>query len=64
MDNNLKQIRNEKNITQQELSEKSGIARSIISELENGRSESITTKTMVALAKALGVPVKDIFIFL
>lgn len=64
MDNKLKQIRNEKNITQQELSEKSGIARSIISELENGHSESITTKTMVALAKALGVPVKDIFIFL
>lgn len=57
----IKEVREQKGITQQELAEKSGIARATIWKLETGSSEVTTTKTLVALAKALGVSVEDIF---
>lgn len=63
MQNNLKQVRTELGITQEELSKKSGISRTIISGLENGTIKSITTETMMTLAKSLSKEVSQIFIF-
>lgn len=61
MNNTLKQIREEKGISQEELSKKSGVSRTTISELENGKTERITNITLEKLANALGKKVSDVF---
>lgn len=61
MKNNLKAIREASCLTQEELCEKSGVSRTVISTIENGKADSITTRTMLALADALGVRLSDIF---
>ena len=48
-------------ITQAELADKSGISRTTVSDIENGKKVSITTETLTRLAGALGVSVKDFF---
>lgn len=53
---NLKLIRIQKGISQQELEEKSGVSRTTISKLENNDGASTTTETIKKLAKALDVP--------
>lgn len=57
----IKEVREEKRMSQEELSAKSGISRRIISELETGIRTSTTTKTLVAIATALGTTVDSIF---
>lgn len=57
----IKEVRENRNMTQEELSEKSGVSRGTISALENGVERITTTKTLARLAKALGVPVESIF---
>lgn len=57
----LKEVREEKGMTQEELAEKSGVSRGTISAIENGTSRATTTKTLVALARALGTTVESIF---
>lgn len=56
---NLKEIRKEKNITQKELSKKSGVAQSYICELENGKYDC-SVSTLCTLAKSLGVTPNDL----
>lgn len=63
MDNVVKAVRTSAGLTQEELSKKSGISRTIISGLENGTVNSVTTDTIVAIAEALGVSVNNIFFF-
>lgn len=58
----IKEIREAKGMTQVELEEKSGISRVTISALENGTMRNTTTKTLVAIASALGVTVDSIFL--
>lgn len=57
----IRALREEFNMTQTELSEKSGVSRTIISGLENGTITVTTTNTLVKIAKALGKRVSDIF---
>lgn len=57
----LKQMRETRGLSQEELSEKSGISRTIISKLENDNDVSTTTKTLLALATALNCQITDIF---
>ena len=57
----VKEIREEKGITQLELAEKSGVTRATIWKLETGESEVTTTKTLVSIAEALGVTVGELF---
>ena len=54
------QIRNEKNLTQQQVSRKSDIAPSYLSRIENRRIEP-GPKTLRRIAEALGVPVSEFF---
>jgi transcriptional regulator with XRE-family HTH domain len=54
------QARNLRNISQRELSERSGIASSYLSRIENRRLEP-RPKTLRRIAEALGVPLSDLF---
>lgn len=57
----IKEIREAKSMTQEELAEKSGISRATISGLENGTERNTTSKTLVKIATALGVTIDQIF---
>ena len=58
--NKIREFREKQNMTQQELSEKSGISRAYISQLENNNSLIVKSSTMLAIASALKKPV-DLF---
>ena len=57
----IKEIRERKNISQEKLAEVSGVSRSIISALENGKTVVTTNRTMQKIANALGENVSTIF---
>lgn len=57
----IKELRQEKHMTQEQLAEKSGVSRTIIVMLESDSSRSTSTKTLVKLANALEVTVDKIF---
>ena len=61
MGNKLKEAREAYGMTQEELSEKSGISRTTISGIENNQNKVTSTKTLLALAKALNTTVDRIF---
>lgn len=61
MGNKLKEAREAAHLTQEQLSEKSGISRTTISAIENNTERATTSKTLLALAKALNTTVKQIF---
>lgn len=62
MKNKLKEIREEKGLSQLELAEKSGVARTIINQLETGKRDVIKSETMIKISKALGKTLDDIFL--
>ena len=57
----IKEVREARKMTQEELAGKSGVSRGTISALENGSVRTTTTKTLFKLAKALGTSVDQIF---
>ncbi len=57
----LKEIREKKGITQDELAEKSGISRATISKLEN-EVTVFNSQTLSKLADALDTPVSKFFV--
>lgn len=59
---NIKKYREELNMTQEELSKKSQVSRSIISELETGKRVATTTGTLQRIAEALGKSIGEIFL--
>lgn len=61
MTNRLKFIREEQGLSQEELSRKSTVSRTIISELENFKTDVVTNVTLEKIAKALNKKVVDIF---
>lgn len=61
MENNLKKYREEAGLSQADLSEKSGVARTIISFLETEKDYNVKINTLIALANALGDSVENIF---
>lgn len=58
----IKEAREERKMSQEELSEKSGVSRAIISGLESGSIQNTTTKTLYRLALALDIPVGQFFL--
>lgn len=62
MENKIKERRIELKLSQDQLAEKSGVARTIISQLENGMRDVITSETMLKLAKSLDTTVADLFL--
>lgn len=61
MKNKLKEARECKGISQEELAEKSGVSRTTISELETEKKEVTTNITLEKIATALGEKVSNIF---
>ena len=59
----VKEEREKKGMTQEELAKKAGVSRTIISGLESGTINVTTTKTLKKIAEALGKNVSDIFFF-
>lgn len=57
----IKEVREKKNMTQEELSRKSGVSRGTISALENGTTRATTTKTLAKIARALDTTVDVLF---
>ena len=60
--NRLKEMRVERGMSQEELSEKSGISRATISKIENDEKAAVNTKTIFKLADVLGVKPSDLFL--
>lgn len=58
----IKELREEKRMTQEELSEKSGVSRSIISKLEQKKPVNMLTDTLSKIANALDVKVSSLFL--
>ena len=59
--NRVKEERELQGLSQEQLSNKSEVSRTIISELENGKTDVITNVTLEKIAKALNKKVTDIF---
>lgn len=57
----IKERREELRMSQEELSQKSGVNRTTISALETGKAEQVLTGTLVALANALDTTIDKIF---
>ena len=58
----VKEEREKKGMTQEELAKKAGVSRTIISGLESGTINVTTTKTLKKIAEALDKNVSDIFL--
>ena len=58
---NIRKIRDEKRISQEELAKKSGVSRATISGLETNPKAITTTETLQKIADALGVRVSEFF---
>ena len=61
MKNRVKEEREIQGMSQEELSKKSTVSRTIISELETGKTDVITNVTMEKIAEALNKKITDIF---
>lgn len=61
MKNRIKELRLKMNMSQLELSQKTGITRPYISKLENNEVNVIKSDTMIAISKALKKPIQYIF---
>lgn len=57
----IREVRESKNMTQEELSAKSGVSRTIIVALERNEKQNTTTKTLLNIAKALDTTVDNLF---
>lgn len=57
----IKECREEQMITQEELSRRANVSRTIISGLESGTITVTTTETLLKIAKALNKKVSEIF---
>lgn len=58
----IRELREAQNMSQEELSQKSGVSRGTIVALEKGEERTTTTKTLLKLAKALGSTVDQLFL--
>lgn len=58
----IKEVREAKKISQEELSLKSGVSRGTISGLENGTTRTVMMSTLTKIAKALEVTIDQIFL--
>ena len=57
----IKEIRKAKGISQEKLSQDSGVCRATIWRLESGNYDVAMSKTLSAIAKALDVQISDLF---
>ena len=61
MGEKIRMLRKAQNMTQDKLAELCGLSRQTVNAIETGNTRNVTTGTLEAIAKALGVSVKDFF---
>jgi transcriptional regulator with XRE-family HTH domain len=61
MNFNLRDKREQKRLTQEELAIKAGVSRATISGIENGKITVTTTETLKKLSNALEIKISDFF---
>ena len=59
---NLRNVRRQLDVTQEDLAKKSGVSRATISYLESGAATDTTVGTLTKLAEALGIEVSALFL--
>lgn len=57
----VKELRTDKNLTQEQLAELTGISRQSISNIETGNYKDINGSTLMSIAKALNCKTDDLF---
>lgn len=57
----LREIREQRKMTQEELEQKSGISRQTISAIENNSAKDVKVGTLLSLANALGTTIDNLF---
>jgi transcriptional regulator with XRE-family HTH domain len=57
---NLKRLRKEKNLSQEELAKKADVTYSTLIKIESGNNQNPTVKTLQQIAKALDVTLDDL----
>ena len=57
----IREIRQDKGISQTELARKAGVTRATIWKLESGEDETTTTRTLLKIALALNVDASELF---
>lgn len=62
MNNRIKSLREDKNMTQEELAKISGVSRTVLSQLENGSRPVVTSETMLKISRGLEKPLEEIFL--
>lgn len=60
--NRLKELREERGMSQEELSDLSGISRTTLSKIENNEEANVNTKTIARLADVFNVKPSEIFL--
>jgi transcriptional regulator with XRE-family HTH domain len=60
--NRLKELREERGISQEKLSELSGISRTTLSKIENNEEVNVNTRTIAKLAEVFDVKPSEIFL--
>lgn len=58
----IKEIREEKGMTQQELADKIGISRSYIADIENNKKKNASFETILKIAEVLNVEIRKIYV--
>jgi len=61
MELNIKDLRKQHNLTQEQLAEKAGLSRLTIINLETGKVDNVSGKTLKSLSDALGCTIDDLF---
>lgn len=56
----LRALRKSQGLTQAQVAERSGLARTVVNKLENGWAQGTKHDTRLALARGLGVPVETL----
>lgn len=59
---NIKRIRKEKNLTQEQLAELINLSSSFISRLERSNDQNISVKTLIAISSSLQVDINELFL--
>lgn len=60
--NRLKELREERGMSQEELSELSGISRTTLSKIENNEEANVNTRTIAKLADVFDIRPSEIFL--
>ena len=59
---NLKRVREEKGMTQEQLAEKANVNRSLLNQLETGKLKNTSINTLQKIADTLNCKITDFFI--